>query len=116
MQVNERRVNGITVIDLAGRFTATEQPSSLKDRVSRLVASGEKHIILNLGELRYVDSSCLGELVAVYTTAARAGTSIKLASIDAHLQRLLDVTRLSGVLETYDSESAAVASFLLPAI
>lgn len=116
MQVNERRVNGIPVVDLAGRLTVTELPSSLKDRVSQLVAQGEKHIVLNLGELKYVDSSCLGELVSVFTTAARAGASIKLANTDRNLKRLLEITRLSNVLESYDSEPAAIASFLQPAV
>ena len=111
MQISERKVGGITIIDVSGRFAAGDGAGRLKDKVTSLVFQGEKQIILNVGNLSYVDSMGLGEMVASHLTASKAGSTLKLANIGKRLQDLLVMTKLLAVFESHDSEDEAVASF-----
>jgi len=111
MQISERKVGEITVIDLSGKFSAGDGTGQLKDKVTSLVFQGEKKIILNVGTLSYVDSAGLGEMVASHAAATRGGSTLKLANIGKRLQDLLVMTKLLAVFESHDSEEAAVASF-----
>ena len=111
MQISERKVGEITIIDVSGKFAAGEGSGRLKDKVTSLVFQGEKKIILNVSNLSYVDSAGLGEMVASHSAASKAGGTLKLANIGKRLQDLLIMTKLLAVFESHDSEEAAVASF-----
>lgn len=111
MQMSERKVGGVTIIDVSGKFMSGEGTGRLQDKVTSLVFQGEKSIVLNVGNLSYVDSAGLGEMVASHGTAERAGSTLKLANIGQRLQDLLVITKLLAVFESHDSEDAAVASF-----
>ncbi len=111
MRITERRSGNVTVVDLAGKFTVISGPGRVKDIITNIVLTGRKHIVLNLAEIRYIDSSGLGELVACYMTAERHGCSIKLANADGRMKDVLVLTRLLSLFETHQSEAAAVASF-----
>jgi anti-sigma B factor antagonist len=111
LKLNTRNLNdGIVIVDCAGRIVFGEESSALRERVKSLVSSGSR-IVLNLGEVTYIDSGGLGTLVALYTTARNAGASIKLASLTKRVGDLLQVTKLLTVFDVYDSEEAAVESF-----
>jgi anti-sigma B factor antagonist len=111
MQISERKVGPVTVIDLSGRMTTADNPGRLKEKVTSLVFQGEKQIVLNLANLTYCDSSGLGELVACHGTAVRGGGAVKLANTGKRLQDLLVMTKLLTVFESFDTEDAALASF-----
>jgi anti-sigma B factor antagonist len=110
MQISERKVGGVTIVDVSGKLVSSEG-GRLKDKVTSLVFQGEKQIVLNLGEVTYVDSSGLGELVACHGTAVRGGGVVKLANIGKRIQDLLVMTKLLTVFDSHDSEDAAVRSF-----
>ena len=111
MQISERKVGPVTIVDLSGRMTTADNPGRLKEKVTSLVFQGDKQIVLNLNDLTYCDSSGLGELVACHGTAVRGGGSVKLANIGKRMQDLLVMTKLLTVFDSFDSEDAAVASF-----
>ena len=111
MQLTERRVGDVTVLDLAGKLTLAENADRLKDKISKLVFRGDKQIVINLAEVHTIDSSGLGELVACYTTAWRSGAMVKLANAGRRLQDLLVLTKLLTIFDSYDSEAAALESF-----
>jgi len=102
--------DGIVVVECAGRIIFGEETSELRERVRGLIASGGR-IILDLGEVTYIDSGGLGTLVALYTTAQNSGASIKLADLTKRVGDLLQVTKLLTVFEVYDTEDEAVQSF-----
>lgn len=102
--------DGIVVVDCAGRIVFGEETSELRDRVRSLIASGSR-IVLNLGEVTYIDSGGLGTLVALYTTARNSGASVKLAKLTKRVGDLLQVTKLLTVFEVYETEEEAVQSF-----
>jgi len=111
MQIDERAVGDVTVLDLKGKITLGEGDELLKDKVNSLVNQGRKKIILNLAGVPYIDSAGLGEVVRTFTTVSRQGGSLKLLNLTKRITDLLSITKLLTVLETYESESDAVKSF-----
>ena len=111
MQIEERAVGDVVVLDLKGRITLGEGDELLKDKVNSLVNQGHKKIVLNLADVPYIDSAGLGEIVRTYTTVSRQGGSLKLLNLTKRITDLLAITKLLTVFETFDSENEAVRSF-----
>jgi anti-sigma B factor antagonist len=111
MQIEERAVGDVVVLDLKGKITLGEGDELLKDKVNSLVNQGHKKIILNLADVPYIDSAGLGEVVRTYTTVSRQGGSLKLLNLTKRITDLLSITKLLTVFETFDSENEAVRSF-----
>jgi anti-sigma B factor antagonist len=111
MQIEERNVGDVVVLDLKGKITLGEGDELLKDKVNSLVNQGHKKIILNLADVPYIDSAGLGEVVRTYTTVSRQGGNLKLLNLTKRITDLLSITKLLTVFETFDSESEAVRSF-----
>jgi anti-sigma B factor antagonist len=111
MQIEERTVGDVVVLDLKGRITLGEGDQLLKDKVNSLVNQGRKRIILNLAGVPYIDSAGLGEIVGSYTTVSRQDGSLKLLNLTKKITDLLAITKLLTVFETFDSEDEAVRSF-----
>jgi anti-sigma B factor antagonist len=111
MQIEERAVGDVTVLDLKGKITLGEGDELLKDKVNSLVNQGHKKIVLNLADVPYIDSAGLGEVVRTYTTVSRQGGSLKLLNLTKRITDLLSITKLLTVFETFDSENEAVRSF-----
>ena len=111
MQIEERAVGDVVVLDLKGRITLGDGDQLLKDKVNSLVNQGHKGIVLNLAGVPYIDSAGLGEIVRTYTTVSRQGGSLKLLSLTKRITDLLSITKLLTVFETYDNEADAVRSF-----
>jgi len=111
MEIAERTVSDITVLDLKGKMTLGEGDELLKDKVNSLVNQGHKKIVLNLAEVPYIDSAGLGEVVRTYTTVSRQGGSLKLLNLTKRIEDLLSITKLLTVFETFDTEAEAIKSF-----
>ena len=111
MQIDQRAVGDVVVLDQKGRVTMGEGDELLKDKVNSLVNQGHKKIVLNLAEVPYIDSAGLGEIVRTYTTVSRQGGSLKLLNLTKRITDLLSITKLLTVFETFDSENDAVRSF-----
>jgi anti-sigma B factor antagonist len=111
MEIAERVVNDVTVLDLKGKMTLGEGDELLKDKINSLLSQGRKKLLLNLEGVPYIDSAGLGEVVRTYTTVSRQGGSLKLLNLTKRIEDLLSITKLLTVFETYDSESEAVTSY-----
>ena len=111
MQLNERAVGGVTIVEVTGNLEANSGEASLKDKVRSLVQQGRKNILIDLGNVSYMDSSGLGELVHVYATTKNAGGTLKLMRVTRRLKDLLTITKLVTVFDTYEDEPSALASF-----
>jgi anti-sigma B factor antagonist len=111
MTIASREVGGISVLDLKGKITLGEGSVQVRDAIRGLVGKGKKSILLNLGDVSYIDSSGLGELVGAYTTAKNQGAELKLLKLTKKVHDLLQLTKLYTVFETYDDETIAIASF-----
>src|SRR5713101_6679510 len=111
MQIEERSVGSVVVLDVKGKITLGDGDELLKDKINSLVNQGHKQILLNLAGVPYIDSAGLGEIVRTYTTVSRQGGSLKLLHLTKRITDLLSITKLLTVFETFDSESDAVKSF-----
>jgi anti-sigma B factor antagonist len=111
MQIDQRAIGDVTILDLKGKITLGEGDELLKDKVNSLVNQGHKKIVLNLADVPYIDSAGLGEIVRTYTTVSRQGGSLKLLNLTKRITDLLAITKLLTVFETFDTEAEAIKSF-----
>jgi anti-sigma B factor antagonist len=111
VKLNTRQVGDVTVVDVSGRITLGEGSSALRDVLRDLSASGNKKILLNLGDVSYIDSSGIGELVSAFTTVANQGGTLKLLSLTKRVKDLLQITKLYTVFDVHEDEAHAVRSF-----
>ena len=111
MKSSTRQVNGVTIVDLSGRITLGEGSVLLRDMVRDLVTKGQRKILLNLGDVTYIDSSGIGELVSAFTTVRNQGGELKLLNLTKKVHDLLQITKLYTVFDVKDDETMAVASF-----
>ncbi len=111
LKLSTRQVEGVTILDCSGRITLGEGSVVLRDAVKDLLAKGQKKILLNLGDVNYIDSSGIGELVAAYTTVKNQGGELKLLNLTKKVHDLLQITKLYTVFDVKDDEASAVKAF-----
>jgi anti-sigma B factor antagonist len=111
IKASTRLVDGVTIVDLSGRITLGEASSTLRETVRDLISKGQKNILLNLGDVTYIDSSGIGELVSSYTSVSNQGGKLKLLNLQKKVHDLLQITKLYTVFEVHTDEAAAVRSF-----
>jgi anti-sigma B factor antagonist len=111
VKLTSRQVGDVTVMDAAGRITLGEGASTFRDAVRDLAAKGNKKLLLNLGEVSYIDSSGIGEMVSGFTSVTNSGGQLKLLGLSKRVKDLLQITKLYTVFEVFDDETAAIRSF-----
>src|SRR5262249_18522547 len=111
MKANTRQVNGVTAGDMNGPFTLDEGSVILREAVKDLVAKGQKKILLNLGDVTYIDSSGIGELVSAFTSVRNQGGELKLLNLTKKVHDLLQITKLYTVFDIKDDEAKAIEAF-----
>ena len=111
MDIQERVVDGVSVLDLSGKIVLGEGDGQIRDRIKDLLSDGQRRILLNLGDINYIDSAGLGALISSYTTTKREGGQLKLVNLTKRIQDLLAITKLITVFDTYDDEKEALGSF-----
>jgi len=111
MKASSRQVNGVTIVDMSGRITLGEGSVVLRDTIRDLLGKGQKKILLNLGNVTYIDSSGIGELVSAFTSVRNQGGELKLLNLTKKVHDLLQITKLYTVFDIKDDETAAVGAF-----
>jgi anti-sigma B factor antagonist len=111
MKASTRQVDGVTIVDLSGRITLGEGSVVLRDTVKDLLGKGQKKILLNLGDVSYIDSSGIGELVSAFTSVRNQGGELKLLNLTKKVHDLLQITKLYTVFDVKDDEAAAITAF-----
>ena len=111
MKSSTRQIDGVTIVDLSGRITLGEGSTMLRDIVRDLITKGNKRILLNLGDVTYIDSSGIGELVSAFTTVRNGGGELKLLNLTKKVHDLLQITKLYTVFDVKDDEANAVKAF-----
>jgi anti-sigma B factor antagonist len=113
MHISERAVGGVMIVDVSGKITLGDGGDvALKDKMQSLVQQGKKHVLLNLGEVSYIDSAGLGEIVQAYATVNKNGGALKLLNTTKRIKDLLSITKLLTVFECHDNEAEALKSFV----
>lgn len=110
MTIQERKLNDVTILDFEGQLTL-EGNVLFRNRTTAVIQAGARKLILNLARVEYIDGNGVGALTACYITLRQVNGRLKLLHPNDHLQKILTLTKLSSVFETFDSESAAVESY-----
>lgn len=111
LKMTDREVNGITVVAMDGRIVLGEESSALRERIKSLLNEKKTKIVLDMGNVTYIDSAGLGTLVATYHSARQQGAAMKLVNLGQKFREVLQVTKLLTVFEVHDNEASALASF-----
>jgi anti-sigma B factor antagonist len=112
VKVTIQEVDGVSVVGLNGRIVLGEESVALRETVKGLMAAGKKKVVLNMSNVTYIDSVGLGILVATYVSAKTQGASIRLCALGHKFREVLQITRLLTIFDVYDTQAAAVGSFL----
>ena len=110
LSLKTRKVDGVVIVDLSGKLAIGAAVISLRQTVKSFVDDGNHKFVLNLGEVSYIDSSGLGELVATYTSLRNSESHVNLLNLSKNAKDLLQLTKLLTVFETYEDEAAAVGA------
>jgi anti-sigma B factor antagonist len=112
MTISERTTGDVVIVDVSGKVTLGDGGDAmLKDKMGSLVQQGHKKVLLNLGDVSYVDSAGLGAIVQAYATLNKNGGSLRLLNATKRIKDLLSITKLLTIFETYDSEAEGLKSF-----
>jgi len=105
-------VGDVSVVDVAGRITLGEGSSALRETLRDMVSKNQKKILLNLGDVSYIDSSGIGELVSGFTSVTNSGGQLKLLNLNKRVKDLLQITKLYTVFDVHDDEAHAIRAFV----
>jgi anti-sigma B factor antagonist len=111
MNVNVRKRDDVTILDLKGKITIGSGDVALRNSIQEVIAGGAQKVLINMSDVSTIDSSGIGELVSAYTTATNRGAKLKLYNLPAKVSDILTITQLITVFDVYDSEDEAVRSF-----
>ena len=111
LQATYRDAGAVTVLDLSGRITLGEGSALLRSTIQELLKEKRYKILVNLGDVNYIDSSGIGEMVSAYTTVKNRGGELKLLNLTKKVHDLLQITKLYTVFDVHSDEAAAVSSF-----
>jgi anti-sigma B factor antagonist len=111
MKMTERQIGDVTILDMSGRIVLGEETALLRNTVRDVLARGKKNILLNLGEVPYIDSSGIGELVSSFLAVRREGGDAKLLNLTKRVHGIVQIVKLETIFEVFDDETAALQTF-----
>lgn len=111
VQMTDSEVDGVYAIALEGRIVLGAESDSLREKLKSLLAEGKKKIVLNMANLKYIDSAGLGALVAAHYSAKNQNASVRFCNLGKHVRDIMQITKLTTLFDIYDTEAAAVSSF-----
>ena len=108
MQIEERAVGDVVVLDLKGKITLGEGDELLKDKVNSLVNQGHKKIVLNLADVPYIDSAGLAALIQAMQKVEGYGGKFMLAGLQETVRSIFEISRLDQVFQIFPDADAAL--------
>jgi anti-sigma B factor antagonist len=112
MKMTYSEVQGVSVLALDGRIVLGEESNSLREKLKSLTATGHHKIVLNMDNVKYIDSAGLGTLIAAHVSAKTQGASVRLCHLGKKFHEVLQITKLLTIFDVYDAQADAVGSFL----
>lgn len=108
MRIAVRFKDNVAIVSLSGRFLAGGDGPYLRQKVAELIEMGTRKLVLDFGEVPYIDSTGLGFLAGARVTTEHAGARMVLADINPHVRRILDDVKLAQFFVIADNEEAAL--------
>jgi anti-sigma B factor antagonist len=111
LKVTQRQLDGITILDFSGRIVLGPETALMRETIFDLIAQGRRGIVLNLGQVPYLDSTGISEMIAAAQAMRHVGGDLKLLNLTRRVRDMVEVVRLGTIFELFDDEAAAVKSF-----
>src|SRR5579859_3967492 len=111
IKMTNSEVDGVSVVALDGRIVLGDESNSFREKLKSMIAEGKRKIVLNMADIKYIDSAGLGTLVAAHLSAKTQGASVRLCHLGNKFHEVLQMTKLLTIFDVYDTEAAAVSSF-----
>ena len=111
LQIEERRVDEVTVVVLSGEMLLDDGDLAFRRHIAALLNESRIKILVDLDGVTYIDSSGVGMMVAQLKMVQRNGGDIRLLRLNSRGQRLFSLLKLRSTFETFDDEALAVRSF-----
>ena len=111
MKTSVRQIGHVSVVDISGKITIGEGDVVLREKVNELLDNDQKHILLNLEKVSYMDSAGIGELVASSKLAERVASEVKLVNVQDQVRHILELSMVLPMLDVHDNEEQALAAF-----
>ena len=109
--MKQRQVGNIVILTPKGYLTGGDETEELEQAIKQLGESGNRHLIINLGETQHLNSTALGVLISAHSNYVRRGGQMKLCSVDKRIENIFVITKLSLVFDVFATEEQAIASF-----
>ena len=110
LTLETRQVGRVTIVQCKGRIVAGDESEALRSHVAWLLR--DRHaIVLHLGEVVFIDSSGLGTMVRTLTSTRQARGDLKLCAVPEHVRKVLELSHLTKMFDSHESEDLAVAAF-----
>jgi anti-sigma B factor antagonist len=104
--IGQRNVSDVVILDLTGRLWILDLP--LRDLITRLLGEGQRHFVLHVSGVDYIDSSGLGQLITIWTSVRNKGGYMTVLNPTKRVRRLLEITRLTTVFQIVEKENEAI--------
>ena len=111
VKMTDSEVDGVSVVTLDGRIVLGDESNSFREKLKSMIAEGKKKIVLNMADIKYIDSAGLGTLVAAHLSAKTQGASVRLCNLGKKFHEVMQITKLLTIFDVYDTEAAAISSF-----
>ena len=111
MRIDQRESCGVVILDLYDRFVLEDGVTPFVELMNTLIRQGRKRIVLNFAGITYLDSAGVGAVAWKYVTARKQDGDVKLLNLRPRSFKVLETTKLLTVMQTFDSEAAAIQSF-----
>jgi anti-sigma B factor antagonist len=111
LNISERQKDDVSILDLEGNVIMGGGSALLRETIRRLVGQGKNRILLNFGEVRYLDSSGIGELMASLVSLNRQGGQLGFCNLTERVSEVMELSSLISIFEIFDSEDAALKGF-----
>ena len=111
MKISRADKDGVVVLQVSGKLMGGPDADAFDQQLKQVLGEGQRKILVDLGDVSWVNSTGLGILIAGHTQVSRAGGEMKLCKVSRRVESILMVTRLNMIFESYADESQALASF-----
>ncbi len=110
LDIHERQTNGVTILNLTGNVIMGGGSKRLGEDVRRAVEAGNTNVLLNFSAVKYLDSSGVGELIALSDAISRAEGNLKLSNLPPKVEEVLTLSGVLPIFDIYDDERHALES------
>jgi len=111
LKISQREVDGVVILSLKGKLIGGTEANQLRDTIKELITSEKNKVLIDLANVSWIDSTGLGTLISAYTSFKKVDGQLKLLRLTKKIRNLLVITQLITVLEDWDDEQGAIASF-----